>query len=84
MALHSWAVLRESPGYPSGGTAPKGNGKALGPTGAHPACVSKETRATHDRHLLQESQSAWEENPGQLKGRWEEIFGGGSNSKALR
>lgn len=82
VALHSWAVLRESPGY--GGTAPKGNVQALGSTGAHPACVSKETRVTHDRHLLQESQSAWEEEPRPAQGKVGRDLGGGSNSKALR
>lgn len=63
MASLPQAVLRESPGYRSGGTAPKGNVRALGSAGAHAACVSWEAGVTHDRDLLREPQSAWEEKP---------------------
>lgn len=63
--------------YPSGGRAPKGNVRALGSIGAHPTCVSPETGVTHAKDLLQESQSAWEEEPRPTQGRWdrEEILG---------
>lgn len=51
--------------------------RALGSTGAHPTCVSPETGVTHAKDLLQESQSAWKEEPRPTQGRWdhEEILG---------